>query len=80
MEDLSRNLADDSAENYNATQYEAFQGQRIRVVCCAFKTYVGCSEQTVRRACGEEPAQFTKKFLDKMASSLMSVSDEWELC
>lgn len=73
MEDLGRNMADDAAENLNVTMYEAFQTERIRVVCCAFKTYVRCSEQTVLRACGPEPAQFTKNFLDKMASSLMSV-------
>lgn len=73
MEDLSKNMGDDTAENLNVTMYEAFQTERIRVVCCAFKTYVKCSEQTVWRSCGQEPAEFTRKFLDKMASSLMSV-------
>lgn len=74
MEDLGRNLDDNAAENMNVTMYEMFQAERIRVVCCAFKTYVHCSEKTVGRSCGQEPAQFTKKFLDKMASSLMTVS------
>lgn len=80
MEELNRSLGDDVPENLNQTMYEVFQSERIRIVCCAFKTYVHCSEQTVRRTCGPEPAEFTKKFLDKMASSLMSVRRISEFC
>lgn len=72
MEELNKN-EDMVVENLNTTMFAAFQAERIRVVCCAFKTYVRCSEDTVHRSCGPEPAQFTKKFLDKMARSLMSV-------
>lgn len=71
MEDLNKN--EDHVENLNTTMFEAFQAERIRVVCCAFKSYVRCSEDTVRNSCGPEPALFTKTFLDKMAKSLMSV-------
>ena len=74
MEELNRSMGDEMAENLNVTMYEAFQVERIRIVCCSFKTYVSCSERTVRGACGEETARFTRQFLDKMASSLMSVS------
>lgn len=77
MEEL--NNSEDAVENLNVTMYESFQSDRIRTVCCAFKSYVQCSEETVRRSCGQEPAVFTKKFLDKMASSLMSVSTDWGL-
>lgn len=74
MTQLSQNLAED-AENVNATMMEAFQAERIQTVCCAFREYVQCSETTVRGSCGDEPAKFTKKFLDKMASSLMTVRE-----
>ncbi|KFB37718.1 AGAP011666-PA-like protein [Anopheles sinensis] len=30
-----------------------------------------CSEFTVRHACGDETALFTRKFLDKMSNTLM---------
>lgn len=74
MEDLNKDIKDHGfAESFNATALDAFQSDRIKVVCCAFKMYVQCSEQTVLRSCGLGPARFTKKFLDKMASSLMSV-------
>uniref|UniRef100_A0A6E8W379 Uncharacterized protein n=1 Tax=Anopheles coluzzii TaxID=1518534 RepID=A0A6E8W379_ANOCL len=33
--------------------------------------YMQCSEFTVRHACGDETALFTRKFLDKMSNTLM---------
>ncbi|KAJ3641198.1 hypothetical protein Zmor_027713 [Zophobas morio] len=43
----------------------------IRSVCCSFQRYVECSTHTMRRACGEDAARFSKDFLDKMSSSLI---------
>ena len=36
-----------------------------------------CSEVAVKRECGPETAEFTRKFLDKMLSSLMRVFIEY---
>ncbi|RZC31774.1 uncharacterized protein BDFB_007301, partial [Asbolus verrucosus] len=43
----------------------------IKSVCCSFQEYAECSTHTMRRACGEDAAQFSREFLDKMSSSLI---------
>ncbi|XP_012235365.1 uncharacterized protein [Linepithema humile] len=48
------------------------QTKSVKSVCCAFKEYLDCSHHTVRRRCGDDTAQFTKEFLDRMSSSLMN--------
>lgn len=40
----------------------------------AFREFLECSHHTVRRKCGEETAEFTKDFLDRMSDSLIKVS------
>ncbi|KAK4873618.1 hypothetical protein RN001_012978 [Aquatica leii] len=45
----------------------------LKSVCCSFQEYVDCSTQTIRRACGEDAALFSKGFLDKMASSMIKM-------
>ncbi|XP_076671323.1 uncharacterized protein LOC143370282 [Andrena cerasifolii] len=45
----------------------------FKSLCCGFKGYLACSHHTVRRRCGDDTAQFTKEFLDRMASSLLRV-------
>ncbi|ENN70563.1 hypothetical protein YQE_12738, partial [Dendroctonus ponderosae] len=43
----------------------------IKNVCCSFQEYVECSTSTTRTACGSEAADFNRKFLDKMSSSMI---------
>uniref|UniRef100_A0A1B0CUX2 Uncharacterized protein n=1 Tax=Lutzomyia longipalpis TaxID=7200 RepID=A0A1B0CUX2_LUTLO len=43
----------------------------VGIVCCSFREYLDCSERTARRICGEETAAFLRRFLDKMADSLI---------
>ncbi|KAL9702512.1 hypothetical protein quinque_006030 [Culex quinquefasciatus] len=50
---------------------EDAEEERLKMVCCAFHKYMQCSEFTVRHACGDETALFTRKFLDKMSNTLM---------
>lgn len=50
---------------------EDAEEERLKTVCCAFHKYMQCSEFTVRHACGDETALFTRKFLDKMSNTLM---------
>ncbi|EAA00770.5 AGAP011666-PA, partial [Anopheles gambiae str. PEST] len=50
---------------------EDAEEERLKTVCCAFQKYMQCSEFTVRHACGDETALFTRKFLDKMSNTLM---------
>uniref|UniRef100_A0A182QI27 Uncharacterized protein n=1 Tax=Anopheles farauti TaxID=69004 RepID=A0A182QI27_9DIPT len=50
---------------------EDAEEERLQTVCCAFQKYMQCSEFTVRHACGDETALFTRKFLDKMSNTLM---------
>ncbi|XP_008559174.1 uncharacterized protein LOC103579527 [Microplitis demolitor] len=47
--------------------------ENIKSVCCAFREFLECSHHTVRRKCGEETAEFTKDFLDRMSDSLIKV-------
>ncbi|XP_076275174.1 uncharacterized protein LOC143206489 [Rhynchophorus ferrugineus] len=42
----------------------------IKNVCCAFQEYVECSTSTTEQICGAEAADFSRKFLDKMSSSM----------
>lgn len=44
------------------------------VFSSSFQEYVECSTHTTRRECGEDAAEFSKKFLDKMSSSMIQVS------
>ncbi|KFB37731.1 hypothetical protein ZHAS_00005043 [Anopheles sinensis] len=53
---------------------EDAEEERLKTVCCAFQKYMQCSEFTVRHACGDETALFTRKFLDKMSNTLMRFS------
>jgi hypothetical protein len=46
----------------------------LLLFCSAFTKYASCSERIVRESCGDETAQFTKRFLEKMSNSLMRVS------
>ncbi|XP_052872883.1 uncharacterized protein LOC128278241 [Anopheles cruzii] len=50
---------------------EEAEEERLKTVCCAFQKYMQCSEYTVRHACGDETALFTRRFLDKMSNTLM---------
>ncbi|XP_050080777.1 uncharacterized protein LOC126568357 [Anopheles maculipalpis] len=50
---------------------EDAEEERLKTVCCAFQKYMQCSEFTVRHACGDETALFTRKYLDKMSNTLM---------
>lgn len=50
---------------------EDAEEERLKTVCCAFQKYMQCSEYTVRHACGDETALFTRRFLDKMSNTLM---------
>uniref|UniRef100_A0AAR5QE90 Protein TsetseEP domain-containing protein n=1 Tax=Dendroctonus ponderosae TaxID=77166 RepID=A0AAR5QE90_DENPD len=45
----------------------------IKNVCCSFQEYVECSTSTTRTACGSEAADFNRKFLDKMSSSMIQL-------
>uniref|UniRef100_A0A1B0DNX1 Uncharacterized protein n=1 Tax=Phlebotomus papatasi TaxID=29031 RepID=A0A1B0DNX1_PHLPP len=65
----------DRGDDHNLTRAHSYEIERIKTVCCAFKDYIDCSEQVVRLACGEETANYTRRFLDKMSSSLMTPLD-----
>lgn len=61
-----------SHQQQNSTKsVEDAEEERLKMVCCAFHKYMQCSEFTVRHACGDETALFTRKFLDKMSNTLM---------
>ncbi|XP_018573831.1 uncharacterized protein LOC108912896 [Anoplophora glabripennis] len=45
----------------------------IKNVCCSFQEYVECSTHTMRRQCGEEAAEFSRRFMDKMSSSMIQL-------
>ncbi|XP_055694332.1 uncharacterized protein LOC129796439 isoform X2 [Lutzomyia longipalpis] len=64
------------ADGHNLTRVHFYEMERIKTVCCAFKDYIDCSENVVRLACGEETANYTRRFLDKMSSSLMTMHCE----
>ncbi|XP_050091931.1 uncharacterized protein LOC126575332 [Anopheles aquasalis] len=58
--------------NSNSTKHaEDAEEERLKTVCCAFQRYMQCSEFTVRQACGDQTALFTRRFLDKMSDTLM---------
>lgn len=59
--------------NNNTKTAEDAEEERLKTVCCAFHKYMQCSEFTVRHACGDETALFTRKFLDKMSNKLMTM-------
>lgn len=67
-------------KTYQRTTQEIDRGNRttgqdgsLKSLCCAFKEYLACSHHTVRRQCGDDTAQFTKEFLDRMSTSLLKM-------
>ncbi|XP_029731736.2 uncharacterized protein LOC115267997 [Aedes albopictus] len=62
-----------SSSNNDTKSAEDAEEERLKTVCCAFHKYMQCSEFTVRHACGDETALFTRKFLDKMSNKLMTM-------
>ncbi|GAB0095740.1 uncharacterized protein DMENIID0001_111580 [Sergentomyia squamirostris] len=63
----------DHEDDHNLTRVQFYELERIKTVCCSFKEYIDCSEHVVRIACGVETANYTRSFLDKMSSPLMSM-------
>ncbi|XP_001652631.2 uncharacterized protein LOC5568971 [Aedes aegypti] len=61
------------SNNNDTKTAEDAEEERLKTVCCAFHKYMQCSEFTVRHACGDETALFTRKFLDKMSNKLMTM-------
>ncbi|XP_046683247.1 uncharacterized protein LOC124369331 [Homalodisca vitripennis] len=68
IQDLSSLMSNDSSDG--DTEHH------VRRLCCSFQEYLRCSHAIVMDTCGEETAQFTKSFLDRMASSLIQVHCE----
>ncbi|XP_014480512.1 PREDICTED: uncharacterized protein LOC106747468 [Dinoponera quadriceps] len=62
-----------TTQEIEKTNFIASRGSSLKSLCCAFKEYLDCSHHTVRRRCGDDSAQFTKKFLDRMSGSLMKM-------
>ncbi|XP_076649843.1 uncharacterized protein LOC143357312 isoform X1 [Halictus rubicundus] len=60
-------ITEDVAKN-NATD------KSVKRLCCGFKEYLDCSHHTVRRHCGDDTAQFTKEFQDRVSGSLLRTS------
>ncbi|XP_076288675.1 uncharacterized protein LOC143213065 [Lasioglossum baleicum] len=54
-----------------AKQKHNVTDQSMKRVCCGFKEYLDCSHHTARRHCGDDTAQFTKEFLDRVSGSLL---------
>ncbi|XP_033221896.1 uncharacterized protein LOC117176031 [Belonocnema kinseyi] len=42
----------------------------LKTICCSFQAYLDCSHNVVLKECGQEAAEFTKGFLDRMSNSL----------
>lgn len=66
-----KNNSDNIYKYQKAKREAAHDG--LKSVCCSFQEYVDCSTQTIRRACGDEAAHFSRGFLDKMASSMIKM-------
>lgn len=45
----------------------------VRTVCCSFIEYLDCSEGAAKKTCGTDTARFTRGFLDKMSSTLITM-------
>uniref|UniRef100_A0A182VT81 DUF19 domain-containing protein n=1 Tax=Anopheles minimus TaxID=112268 RepID=A0A182VT81_9DIPT len=45
----------------------------VLTVCCSFMEYLDCSEAAAKNTCGRETARFTRGFLDKMSSTLITM-------
>lgn len=45
----------------------------VRTVCCSFIEYLDCSEGAAKKTCGSDTAKFTRGFLDKMSSTLITM-------
>ncbi|KAF5296496.1 hypothetical protein FQR65_LT01485 [Abscondita terminalis] len=67
-----RNKTEGEVYRYQKAKREAAD-DGLKSVCCSFQEYVDCSTQTMRRACGEDAALFSRGFLDKMASSMIKM-------
>ncbi|XP_055530700.1 uncharacterized protein LOC129721782 [Wyeomyia smithii] len=71
MNDMQQQQQQHSRQRNYTKSTEDAEEERLKTVCCAFQKYMQCSEFTVRHACGDETALFTRKFLDKMSNTLM---------
>ncbi|XP_044734450.1 uncharacterized protein LOC123296842 [Chrysoperla carnea] len=52
---------------------ETNENDTIKNVCCSFQEYMNCGTNTMRQSCGEEAAQFTRSFMDRMSSNLIKL-------
>lgn len=43
----------------------------------SFQEYVACSTHTMRRHCGEDAAEFSREFLQRMSESLLQVINKY---
>ncbi|XP_063216440.1 uncharacterized protein LOC134527574 [Bacillus rossius redtenbacheri] len=50
--------------------------KQLRKLCCSFQEFLQCSQAVVQLTCGDEAANFTSHFLDKMSASLIQVHCE----
>lgn len=57
--------------NYSTVDTDMRHQEQLRTVCCSFQEFMECSEQTVRRTCGDEAATYTGAFLRRMASNII---------
>ncbi|CAH1377472.1 uncharacterized protein [Tenebrio molitor] len=75
MKAIDSQTRDEATEDPDLVTYQKRKREAadegIRKVCCAFQEYVECSTHTMRRACGEDAAQFSRDFLDRISSSLI---------
>ncbi|XP_030764466.1 uncharacterized protein LOC115888764 [Sitophilus oryzae] len=80
MSDIQAKTPIDNVSEEDLIAYKSFQKRKrdaadegIKNVCCAFQEYVECSTSTTRQICGNDAADFSKKFLDKMSSSMIQL-------
>ncbi|KAH8347759.1 hypothetical protein KR084_000777 [Drosophila pseudotakahashii] len=66
MEFLKPNKNKDNSEN-------GTHNENIKTICCSIHELVDCSENTARRICGYEAGAFTRKLVEKYASSLTKI-------
>lgn len=45
----------------------------IKNVCCSFQEYIECTTSVAYHQCGEDAAEFSRKFLDKMSSAMIQL-------
>ncbi|XP_072376295.1 uncharacterized protein [Diabrotica undecimpunctata] len=51
----------------------AIADEGIKNVCCAFQQYMECSTTAVRDKCGDDTAEFSRRFLNRMSASMLNV-------